>query len=230
LCYNLTMKIIFILLMILFPYVAGADMQGNQYKIGADVIGIGGDTGTSDSYRITDTIGEPVIGTGTSETYKTKAGFRYMAGTSLALTIDSNTVNLGMITPGSPVTGQSVLNVTTDAWAGYDLLANENHKMTHTDTITTIDDYSCDITNPCLWSGTGLGFTILSGTSIESKWGSNPNYKYAYFPASATVFHTKTGYKSGADTTTVVYKADTPSTQRSGSYSNIVTFTAMEKL
>lgn len=206
-------------------------MSSTNYKIDADVIGVAGGEGISTNYKLTDTLGEPVIGIGQSASYQLQAGFWYMVNYIISLQVDSNTVNLGTLTPGTPVTGQSVLTVTTDSWGGYDLLASQNQEMTHTDTVTTIPNYSCDITTPCLWSGTGLGFSVTSGTGVEAKWGTTPNFKYAYFPLADTIFHEKTGYTGGGgDITTVGYKLDTPATQRSGNYSNIITYTAMTKL
>ena len=211
------------------PFYTEAAFSEN-YKINADVIGVGGEAGDSESYMLKDTLGEPIIGPGTSETYKTKAGFWYMVTTAISLIVDSNTVNLGTLTPGTPVTGQTIISVATDAWDGYDLYTSQNHQMLHMDTVTTIPNYSCDIGTPCLWSGVGLGFSVTAGTSVEAKWGTSPNFKYAYFPLSPTVFHQKSGYLSGVDQTTVGYKLDAPSTQKSGTYSNIITYTAMERL
>lgn len=205
-------------------------MSSTNYKIDADVIGISGGTGTSENYKLTDTAGEPVIGIGQSENYGIQAGFWYMVNFVISLQVDSDTVNLGTLTPGTPISGQSILTVMTDSWGGYDLLANQNRQMTHTDALTTIPNYSCDISAPCLWSGTGLGFTVKSGTGVDNKWGTDPNFKYAYFPLTDTIFHQKTGYTSGGDLTTVGYKLDTAATQKSGTYSNIITYTAMAKL
>lgn len=201
-----------------------------NYKIDADVISEGGDLGSSESYKLTDTIGEPIIGLGTSETYKTYAGFWNSLITSITLIVDSNNVDLGALTPGTPITGQSSITVNTDAWGGYDLMAEQDKQMTHTDTSTTIPNYSCGIETPCVWSGVGLGFTVKSGTDVEAKWGSDPNYKYAYFPPSPTLIHRKAGFKSGEDATVVEYKVDTATTQKSGIYSNTITYTAMSRL
>ena len=35
-----------------------------NYKIDADVLGVGGAAGSSESFNLTDTIGEPIIGVG----------------------------------------------------------------------------------------------------------------------------------------------------------------------
>lgn len=222
-------QIIFFGVMIVFPTIVFA-MGSTNYKINADVIGVGGGLGTSSSYKLFDTAGEPVIGIGQSANYDIKAGFAYMVNYSLSFLVDSNTVNLGTVTPGSSATGQSTLTVTTDSWGGYDILISENHALLHTDAVTTLSDYVCTIASPCLWSGNGFGFTVKSGTGVDAKWGTNPNYKYAGIPGVDTLFHSKTGYTSGGDSTVVGYEVAPPSTQRSGTYSNILTYTATSKL
>ncbi|MHA1889085.1 MAG: hypothetical protein ACTSX0_13755 [Promethearchaeota archaeon] len=205
-------------------------MSSTNYKINADIIGQGGQTGLSSNYKLIDTIGEPVIGIGESDNYKSKEGFWHMIATSISLTVDSDTINLGIITPGTPVIGESTLTVTTDAWGGYELYVNQNHSMLHTDSTTAISEFICDINAPCLWSGNGLGFTIKSGTEVDTKWGSDPNYKYACFPDSSTKFHETSQYINGGNQTVIRYKLDTPVTQKSGDYSNVITYIAMEKL
>lgn len=220
-----------LIIVLVFP-VAVFAMGSTNYRINDDVIGAGGNNvGGSTNYNLYDTVGEPVIGDSTSSSYVMHAGFWTSLTTSIALQVDASTVNLGSFIPENPATGQSNLTVTTDAWGGYDLLINDNKALTHTDATTTIANYSCDISAPCLWSGVGLGFAVKSGTSVEAKWGSDPTYKYAAIPLSATLFHEKWGFTGGTgDTTTVGYQVDVPITQRSGTYSNTVTYTAMAKL
>ncbi len=207
-----------------------AAMSSSNYKINADVVGSGGDLGSSTNYKLTDTVGEPIIGIGSSTNYKAKQGFWHMVATRISLTVDSNTVDLGTLSPGTPITGDSTLTITTDAWGGYELFVNQNNSLTHTDTSTTIPDYSCAIASPCAWSGVGLGFTITSGTSVDAKWGTSPNFNYAAFPNSSTKFHEVNQYISGGDDTGIEYKVDAVSSQKSGDYSNIITYTASEKL
>lgn len=207
-----------------------ARMSSDNFKINADVMGAGGALGGSDNFNLNDTVGEPVIGLSESDNFKAQQGFWYMVGTSLTLSIDSDTVNLGLVTPGSSGEGQSVLSVTTDAWGGYELYISENHALLHNDATTTLPDIACSIASPCLWSGYGLGFTVKEGTGVAVKWGTSPDYKYAAIPLSSTKFHDKIGYSSGADETTVGYKVVPAPTQKSGPYSNVVTFVALEKL
>lgn len=205
-------------------------MSSANYKINADAIGTSGAMGSSATYKLFDTVGEPVIGIGSSDNFKAKLGFAYMTNFSLSLAIDSNTKNLGNVAPGSSVQGQSTLTVTTDSWGGYDILISENHSLLHTNAVTTIPDFSCDIASPCAWSGNGFGFTVYSGTDVEAKWGSDPNYNYAAVPLADTIFHTKEDYASGGDQTVVQYNVTPSSTQMAGTYSNLVTFTAIAKL
>jgi len=225
------MKIISSLIFCLFLFSENVLASSSaNYRIESDVIGIGGNSSGSASYNISDTLGQSVIGLGTSTNYKVQEGFWHTVNFSISLAVDSHNLNLGTITPGTPVNEQTTISVITDAWGGYDLLVSQNHAMTHTDAVTTIADYACAIANPCAWSGNGLGFTVNSGTNVEVKWGTSPNYNYAYFPLSQTVFHAKGGYLSGVDQTAVGYRLDVPATQRSGQYSNIITYTAMAKL
>jgi len=205
-------------------------MESESFKINADVIGIGGDLGNSESYVLTDTVGETVIGLSDSENYGAQQGFWQMMGTGISLSIDSNTVDLGLVNPANSAEGQSVLSVITDSWGGYDLYINENHPLLHNDAITEIEDIGCEIDSPCLWSGYGFGFTVKDGTGLDIKWGTSPNYNYARVPLTATNFHDKTGYKSGIDETTVGYKVVPAPTQKSGRYSNIIIYTAVAKL
>ena len=205
-------------------------MGSANYKINADIVGGNGGIGSSDNYRIQDTLGEPVAGRGSSLDYSLQQGFQYMLNTGISLTIDSDTHDFGMVSPGASVQGQSILMTTTDSWGGYNLLISENHAMLSTDAVTTIPDFSCSVNSPCAWSGNGFGFTVLSGTNVESKWGTSPSYYYAAAPVSDTVFHTKNGYTSGGDQTTVGYDVNPPSSQDVGTYSNIITYTALAKL
>jgi len=229
----------FLTLVFFVPRMCLARMSSDNYKIDADSINAGGGTGTSDTFKLSDTAGEAVIGGGSSATYKVKAGFQYMVNTYLTLAIDGNPEdpkNLGSLVPGSPVTGQTVVTVTTDSWNGYTLDVSKDHKMLHTDKVTELDDHNGTIDGPpdgpgpLLWEAPdnlGFGFTLLLGTNVETKWGSTPDFKYAAFPATDITAHVKEDFKSGADGTTIGYKADAPQDQKSGAYSCTVTYTAV---
>ncbi|MFA5871988.1 MAG: hypothetical protein WC858_04720 [Parcubacteria group bacterium] len=207
-----------------------AQMSSGSYKINADSINVGGAPSGSGSYYLNDTIGEIATGEGASGTYEMKAGFWYMVNTYLTLTVDTENKYLGTLFPGSPITGETTLDVTTDAWNGYVLNVSKDHKMRHADGSPDIDDHNGSIAMPLLWSAPnnlGFGFTVISGTDVDPKWKDGLNYKYAAFPDVATTVHSKPDYKSSTDETVVGYKVDVPSDQKSGFYSCNVTYTAV---
>lgn len=205
-------------------------MSSTNYQINADSINPSGGVSSSASYKSFDSIGENFTGNMSSTNFTIGEGLAPMLSFSLTLNLDSNTKNLGTLTAGTPVSGTTTAAVTTDAWGGYDLYIMQNNDLKHSDGSTTISAFSCAIASPCYWSGTGFGFTINSGTSVESAWGTSPNYKYASIPVSNTLFHTKGGYMSGPDNTVIGYKIDVPVTQKAGTYNNNLTYTAIAKL
>jgi len=155
---------------------------------------------------------------------------------SLSLSVDSGTINFGNLTPGTPLVDTTVTTVTTNYPNGYvlqihDGVSGSNSALKHSDLVTYIADYLGTIETPTLWSGTGLGICVYAATNKESKWGtgtteSDPNNKYAGIPETATTIHTKPGSPTSGDNTSIGYKLDVPNTQKSGSYSGDVTYTA----
>lgn len=143
----------------------------------------------------------------------------------------ASTQSIPSVIPGASQTASSDVVVRTDA-AGYILSIAEDHDLLHTDTVTTIAAIAAAIALPATWSeGTtkGLGFTLTGGGGIEAAWGTGP-YNYAALPTVATAFHSRNGFLGGApDVTTMQYRLDTTSGQKSGSYSNTVTITATLK-
>jgi len=224
------LKFFSLFLFLFFPYTVIFAMNSTNYKIDADALSAGGSLGNSANFILGDTLGEFTAGESSSASYITKDGFWQMINSYLILTVDSNSKNLGSLLPGSPITGQTTVTVTTDAWNGYSLNVSENHPMQHTDTVTEIDDHNGSIATPLLWESPnhqGFGFTLIGGTNLDAKWGSAPNFKYAAFPAIATTAHAKTGFKSAADETIFGYKVDAPADQKSGAYSATITYTAV---
>ena len=150
-----------------------------------------------------------------------------------------DTVTFGDLTPSTPIcfaTG-TVASVETNAANGYtmglhDGISGTDSALVHTDTTTYIADYAGTIATPTDWTGTGLGISnFAADTSKNAKWGTgtmvcDANNKYAGIPETATTAHTVTGYHSGADTSSWSFKVDVPASQKTGSYSGTVTFTA----
>jgi hypothetical protein len=136
------------------------------------------------------------------------------------------------ISPGISQTYNVDAIVRTEA-GGYNLLIQRPKPLLHTDGSTVLPDISGTIASPIAWvEGTtkGLGFSVISGTQVEAKWGTSPNYDYAALPSTATVYHSRTGLTGATpETTTIQYRVDTASSQKQGTYSAQVIYTATLK-
>ncbi len=223
-------KIFFIIALLgLFTYDAFA-MSSDNYNIDSDAFNDGGGVSSSTNFGVVDSVAEAFIGESLSDNFGISSGFESELDGGISLLVDSDTKSLGLISAGIPVEATTTLAVDIVSSVGYDLYISENKNLTHTDGTTEIDSLACDIANPCLWDGKGLGFTVLSATAVETKWGSEPDFKFAAIPLSQTVFHSNDSYVSGGDITVVGYKLDVPASQRAGNYSNSVSYTAMVQL
>lgn len=244
-----TKLILVVTLFFLMPFLVLASVtESTNYRITVDNFGFAGDDGTSENYGLQETIGEPIVGVGTSESYGTQSGFWYKENVLMSVILDTTTEDLGTLIPGTPNTGETVVSVTTDCVAGYDLSVTQDSDMTHTDTVTTISGKtvwdqianSGDGNAVAPYSGTGLGFGVVSSTANKNTtwWGTgttcdDANQKYAGFPstgASNNNIVEHNSYSLNATDTTVCYKVDVPSTQKSGTYSNTITYTAITNL
>jgi hypothetical protein len=140
------------------------------------------------------------------------------------------------ITPGQSQTYPVDAVVRTNA-PSYDLSMQEPAPLTRTAGGTTFPGISGTIASPSVWTeGTtkGFGFTLTAGFSLETKWGSSPNYDYAAVPSAATVFHSRPGSSAtptdgSPETTTIQYRADASSTQAQGTYTTTIVYTAVMK-
>lgn len=154
-------------------------------------------------------------------------------------------VALGTITPGTPVYNSDVCTTTTNANGGYNLAVRRDDADTTMDktsdaAINITDKTDWDPTanagagNAATWSGTGLGFSVYASTATKNAtwWGAGAACddavnKYAGFPPTTyTNIMQHTSYSSSSTTTSVCYKLDVPSTQKSGAYDGTVTFQA----
>lgn len=173
---------------------------------------------------------------------------------TLSLTVAQNItlncgadVNLGTLTPGTPVTGNSTCTVTTNAESGYDLAVRRDDADTTMDRTASAADNITDKTawdptassgngNAAAYSGTGLGFGVLSSTGTKNTtwWGTgaactDATQKYAGFPTSYTLIMDHDNYDSSSTNTVVCYEVDVPGTQRSGAYDGTITYQATTK-
>ena len=152
-----------------------------------------------------------------------------------------DTVAFGNLTPGTPIDAPAtatIASVTTNSLNGYtigiaDATAGTNSSMVNAGSY--IADYAGSFATPTLWTGTGLGITLFSGTQKDAKWGTGTTYndgynKYAGIPQAAATAHTVTGFHAAADLSSWAWSIDVPNDQKTGAYSGVVTFTATSVL
>jgi hypothetical protein len=156
----------------------------------------------------------------------------------ISLDCNGAIVNLGNLTPGTPVTGSSICTSTTNANGGYILSVKKDSTTTlqkNTELTTTIPDKTAwDPTgngNAQIYSGTGLGFTVYDSTATKNQtwWGTgttvtDANNKYAGFDPNQTDIMQHTAYSDVSTTASIGYKLDVEPTQKSGAYSGSITY------
>lgn len=146
-------------------------MRSANYRIDNDVINLGGGESQSASYRVFGSLGEFASGLSQSTNYTINAG-SIQANTVITLDVDSATVALGTLTPGTPVGDSTLLTVTTDAVNGYTLSASYSGAMssgpnTIADFVGTVGD-PVPWTSNCVASSTqcGFGFSLQFDTAL----------------------------------------------------------------
>lgn len=149
------------------------------------------------------------------------------------------TVELGVLTAGTPVTGSTTCTVTTNNATGYTLNVKRDDADTTMDNTADAAVNIADLpntiagaspNNPITWTdGTtkGLGYTVASTTATGGSitW-SNSGANYVGFTTAGENIMTSTGYDASSTTTVVNYKLDVPSTQQAGTYDGVITYTA----
>lgn len=157
-----------------------------------------------------------------------------------------DTVAFGDLTPGTEECFETgtVATVNTNAANGYTLGLHDgsatDSPMTHADATTKIPDVDNNgtIASPAAYGATNIGLGIglfAADTSKAAAWGTgttvcDANNKYAVIPATATTAHTAAGAPKTNDTSSWSFKLDVANTQKTGTYSGDVTFTATEVL
>lgn len=227
-----------------------ARMSSETYQITSDVIGSAEGAASSANYNLLVNMGEEGVGVHSSDNWVLKAGFLQTINSTISISVDSPTVNLGNLSPGDSATATTLIGVTTDSMGGY-TLSSYFSSVGHTDSLRHSNgtEYITDLTdwdptanggdgNAVTWSGSGFGFTIYANNSAEKNttwWGtgttvSDANNKYAGFPSSSTKVLETTDYKSGERQTSVGYKVQIPANKLAGTYSGEVTYIATVNL
>lgn len=221
---------IWLILAILLPVsVSAVVMESDNYQIKSGEFTAASGNINSANYQLENNLAwEQMASNVNSANYKSYWGFlNTFWEPTISFSLDSNSLAFGTLTVENSATGSRTITVSTNAPSGYLLLVSQDKNLTHTDTATTISNHNGTIDTPVLWGAPnnyGLGFTLTSATELEAKYGSNPDYKYAGFPTTPTAFHSVSA-KATDDATTIGYKINVPSSQKSGSYNNTLTYT-----
>lgn len=132
------------LILILLLNVASAQvMSSSNYGIRSDSINVGGGLSTSSNYSEQDTVGEVGNDTSTSTNYSLKAGYQQMQAVYISMSSVTNanlSPSLGGLT-GGMATGSSLVVITTDDPAGYQLLYSSQNSPAMQSGSSTISDY-----------------------------------------------------------------------------------------
>ncbi len=105
-------------------HISDASMDSASYSIQSDSVNFGGELGTSTSYSIEDTLGEVATGNSSSASYKLKAGYQQMQEVYVAVSVSGDVTmspSIGGLSGGTS-DGSTIVTVTTDSSAGYELL------------------------------------------------------------------------------------------------------------
>lgn len=149
------------------------------------------------------------------------------------------TVELGTLTAGTPVTGSTTCTVTTNNATGYTLNVKRDDADTTMDNTADAAVNIADLpntiagtspNNPIPWvDGTtkGLGYTVAStsATGGNITW-ANAGANYVGFTTAGENIMVSTGYDATSTTTVINYRLDVPSTQQTGTYDGVITYTA----
>lgn len=184
-------------------------------------------------------------GSATNFTYTQYPQATLSVGQNITLIVSPSTINMPSLSPGLAVTATSTATVTiTGGTNGYSLQISRNSATsTLASSTTTFPDFASWNSGSDCSTGQGNGTTTPgqtlsfrvqnSGTTADYCsfwWGANDangTAIYAGFPTSTQTIVNATSTNNGASTSTIVYRADVPGTQKSTNYTGIITFTAL---
>lgn len=162
---------------------------------------------------------------------------------TITLTLATSTVNLGTLTPGVPIFGDTTLSVTTNEFTGWNLQVKRDDGASTLDldsdpsvNFPDATDWTYATPNASATPGANLSFRLMSvGTDAAlvstTLWGADGGTKlWAGFPAVNQRVTGIDSYVGTAQTVAYEIQADAPGTQQSGQYTGTITFTAITTL
>lgn len=236
-------KIILTLIILTIPYSLATSnslavpMDSSRFKIESANISITGGNKSSDSYKLSDTVGQLAAGQFSSNGYVVKAGFQYLYSIiPFRFSISNTNINFGTLAPNSPATGTTNLTVHFDDIGNYQVTAVEDGPLKTQsgnvipDTFCNGGGYTCSELVSKVWNSTssyGFGYNI-TGDDVsddfidDSYFRPFPDQTAAEVPV--TIMANNNVRKNRQST--VTFKTNISSVQPAGSYQTIISFVA----
>jgi len=199
---------------------------------------------SSDTYNLTDTVGQNAPGQYDGSVI-IKSGFQYIYDMIyyFSFQIDDLTIDFGNLVPELPSTDINTLTITTPSGHGYQILSHQNHSLknevgqtipdvtgdnglateSQQDTWTQINTYGFGLT------AIGLDGTNPTGVGTSQYFPTTDDYRqFANYALSETqqIIASETGPVKNRSIQ-VTYKANIDTFQSTGNYQTAVTFTAI---
>jgi hypothetical protein len=212
-------------------------MDSSRFKMESANVEVTGGNKSSDSYKLSDTVGQLAAGQYSSDGYIVKAGFQYLHSIiPFRFSISNINISLGTLIPNTPSTATTNLTVYFGSAGQYQVTAIEEGPL-KTQSGNAIPDTSCD------------GGINTCSESLAKVWASSSAYGFGYGMSGndiTTDFIDSTYYRPFPDRTaaeapttlmtsvnvgknrqsTVTFKANISPIQIAGSYQTIINFVA----
>jgi hypothetical protein len=147
---NLTSYILFLLFFFFPKKINAQNFSSDSYQIQFGNFNMTGGRKTSDTFILTDTVGQNTPGRFTRDGMIIKSGFQYAYDINykFSFSIDNLDIDFGSLVPNVGTTQTNIITITTPTGHGYEISSLENHPLTTIDTNSTIPDTTCD-NNDC---------------------------------------------------------------------------------
>jgi hypothetical protein len=185
---------------------------------------------------------------GSSGTYTRKICGTTGAAASLTFSVDSGSQSLPALTPGTLVATTSILTVKTTNTTGFTITANRSNSLA---TMLLSTDSSVTIPDKTVWSAPGATTTAGNATAsttepltlqfrIRQNLTDTPNYAsvwwgtddttanalFAGFPTTVQTIINRSTAAAATTTAYALYNINVPATQKNGSYSGDIVYSA----
>jgi hypothetical protein len=204
---------------------------------------------TSDTFILTDSVGQNAPGRFTKDGMIVKSGFQYAYDINykFSFSIDNLDIDFGALVPNIGTTQTNIITITTPTGHGYEIANLESYPLTSNDTNSTIpdttcDNEDCDQTTSKEWIedttyGFGFNATGINSSGVVTNIGTSNYFDDSTFfrpfannannqPAQVFMSEDNPVVNHSAN---ITYKVNITTNQPSGSYQNNISFIAIPK-